>query len=238
MRLPAFALAVLVLAQPAAAQVGYPPEKSPFRDITKKFSLTGLYGHLGGDGGKVGIGPHDGPTYGGRLEMVLGTPLAAALSVVHGSLVRDVVSADDSVGARRTGPYDQSILMIEAALQLNVTGKKTWHRLAPFIGIAAGWVHGSESAAVAQADSSGFEFGNKFYWAPAAGTRLFVTRRLFLRGEARYVSWKLSYPSGYAREPAAEPSPDPNRPNAVIPDGKLDEWAGAFEWRVGLGFSF
>ncbi|TFG51407.1 MAG: hypothetical protein E4H38_01650 [Gemmatimonadales bacterium] len=233
MRLPAFALAALVLAQPAAAQVGYPPEKSPFRDINKKWSLTALYGRLGGDGGKVGIGPHDGPTYGGRLEMVLGTPVAAALTVSHGSLVRDVVNVD-SLGVHRTGPYDQSVLMVEGALQLNITGKKTWHRLAPFIGISAGWVHGSASSAVAKADSSGFEFGNKFYWSPSAGTRLFLTRRMFLRGDARYVSWKLSYPTVYARNP----SQDPNIPIIVIPDGKLDEWDGAFEWRVGLGFSF
>jgi hypothetical protein len=34
------------------------------------------------------------------------------------------------------------------------------------------------------------------------------------------------------------PSQNPAIPIIVIPDGKLDEWDGAFEWRVGLGFSF
>ena len=223
MRLPAFALAALVLAQPAAAQVGYPPQKSPYRDLTRKFSLTALYGQLGGDGGKLGIGPHDGSTYGGRIEMVLGAPVAAAVTVSHGSMIRDIVIADDSLNVQRTGPVDQDILMIEAELQLNITGRKTWHRLAPFLGISAGWVNASESPSVAKADSSGYEFGSKFYWAPSAGTSLFVTRRLFLRGDARYVSWKLSYPGGY---------------DIVIPDEKFEEWVGGFEWRVGLGFSF
>jgi len=223
MRLPAFALAALVLAQPAAAQVGYPPEKSPFRDITKKLSITALYGHIGGDGGKIGVGPHDGPTYGGRFDIVLSTPLAAAVTASYGTLIRDIVNVDDSLQPTRTGPVDQDILMIEAALQLNITGRKTWHRMAPFLGISAGWVNGSESPNVTRADSSGYQFGSKFYWAPAAGTRLFLTNRLFLRGEARYVSWKLSYPTRYG---------------VVIPDGKFEEWDGGFEWRVGLGFGF
>jgi len=223
MRFPAFALAALVLAQPAAAQVGYPPEKSPFRDITKKFSITAVYGRIGGDGGKIGVGPHDGPTYGGRFDIVLGTPVAAAVTASYGTLIRDIVNVDDSLQPTRTGPVNQDILMIEAALQLNITGRKTWHRLAPFIGISAGWVNGSESPSVARADSSRYEFGSKFYWSPAAGTRLFVTNRMFLRGEARYVSWKLSYPGGY---------------DVVIPDEKFEEWDGGFEWRVGLGFAF
>lgn len=238
MRLPVLALSLLLVPAAVHAQVGYPPAKSPFRDIDQKFSLTGLYSYFGGDGGRLGIGPHDGPTYGGRFEIVLGTPVAAAVTASYANLQRDIVSADDSVAKRRTGPVDQGVLMIEASLQLNITGRKTWHRMAPFLGIAAGWAGGSESEAVARRDSSGYEFGNKFYWAPAAGTRLFLTKRAFLRAEARYVSWKLEYPSAYAREPADEPSLDPDRPNAVIPDGKLEEWDGSFEYRFGLGFSF
>jgi hypothetical protein len=223
MRLPALALAALVLTQPAAAQVGHPPEKSPFRDITGKFSITALYGHNGGDGGKLGVGPHDGPTYGGRLELVLGTPLAVAVTVSHGDMVRDILVPVDSTTPPTRRSVDQNLLMIEGALQLNLTGRKTWHRLAPFLGISAGWVNGSESPNAILADSSGYEFGSEFYWALSGGTRLFLTRKLYLRGDARYVSWKLKLP---------------NTAIDLIPDNKFEEWDGNFEWRVGLGFAF
>jgi hypothetical protein len=127
--------------------------------------------------------------------------------------------------------------MIEATLQLNLTGKKTWHRLAPFLGASLGWTH-STGLPASVADSSGFKFGNKFYLVPGVGVRAFVTQSLFLRLEARQIFWKLSYPLSYTQEPAAEPSTDPDHPNAVLPDGKRSQWSGARELRVGLGFAF
>ncbi|MDH4132371.1 MAG: hypothetical protein OEV95_11270 [Gemmatimonadota bacterium] len=223
MRLPAFALAALVLAQPAAAQVGHPPQESPFRDITKKWSLTALYGRIGGDGGKIGVGPHDGPTYGGRFELVLGAPVAAAITVSHGDFVRDILIVQDTLAPPTRGTVDQDVLMIEAALQLNVTGRKTWHRLAPFLALSAGWAGGSTSPDALLPDESDYQFDSEFYWSVSGGTRLFLSRQLFLRGDARYVSWKLKYP---------------NTELDLIPDDKFEEWDGNFEWRVGLGFAF
>jgi hypothetical protein len=216
-------LAFLCAAGTADAQVGYPPADSPFRDIDKKWSLTALYGQSYGDGGKLGVGPHDGTTYGGRLELVLGAPLAVALTGSWGQFIRDILVPVDSVTPPDHRQIDQDLLMIEAAIQLNLTGRKTWHRLAPFLALSAGWVQGSETANALKADVSGYQFGSQFYWSPSAGTRLFLTRQLFLRADARYVSWKLSYPHSNAD---------------LIPDNKFEEWDGNFEWRAGLGFAF
>lgn len=226
----------LLAAVPVTAQVGHAPASSPYRDILHGKSLTLLYGDVGGDGGSIGIGPHNGSSYAARLDVRLGAPLQFALTVGKANLERLIVSAEDSVHDRVDGPVSQSVVMVEAGLQLNLTGRKTWHHLAPFVGVGAGWARGS-SLGYAQ-DSSGYAFGSKLFLAPSAGVRILVGRVLQLRLEARQLFWKLSYPVSYNREPAAEPSADPNKPNAVLPGNKSREWTGGRELRAGLGFSF
>lgn len=232
-----FAVLALLVAGPVAAQVGHPPSSSPYRDIVNGKSLTVFYGDVGGNGGKIGVGPHNGSAWGARVDIRLSAPLQFGLGFERANLERFVVSADDSVATRKTGPFDQDLTMIEATMQLNLTGKKTWHRLAPFISGSAGWTKGSDLPK-SVSDSSGFKFGSKIYLVPAVGLRAFITQSLFLRLEARQLFWKLNYPSSYIREPRAQPSSNPDRPNAVLPDGKRTQWSGARELRAGLGFAF
>jgi hypothetical protein len=235
---PAILVTIALLAAgEVSAQVGHDPASSPYRDITHGKSVTLLVADVGGNGGKVGVGPHHGRSYGARFDFRLSAPIQFGLTVARAELERFVVSADDSVDNRRDGPVDQNLTMIEATMQLNITGKKTWHRLAPFISGSAGWTRGSDLPS-SVSDSSGFKFGSKLYLVPAIGVRAFVTKSLFLRLEARQLFWKLNYPLAYTQEPAAQPSTDPDRPNAVLPDGKRTQWSGARELRAGLGFAF
>ncbi len=230
--------ALLAPLAPLSAQVGYAPSRSPYRDIIRGKSITALVGDVGGDGGRIGVGPHNGRSYGLRFDIRIGSPVHFAATFAKAEVERFVVSADDSVATRKRGPVDQGLTMFEAALQLNLTGRKSWHHLAPFLGVGIGYVDGEGLPSGAPADSSGFNFGGKIYLAPSAGLRVFLGQTLHLRLEARQLFWKLNYPISYTDEPAAEPSSDPDNPNAVLGDGKRDEWSGAREFRVGLGFSF
>lgn len=231
------ALGLVVFTAPLAAQVGHDPQHSPYRDILRGKSVTFLYGDVGGDGGKLGVGPHDGQSYGVRFDVRLGTPVQFGLTIAKANLKRLIVSADDSVDNRVDGPVDQSLTMFEAALQLNLTGRKSWHHLAPYLATSLGYQSGS-SLPASQPDSSGYKFGSKFYVSPAVGVRIFLGQTLHLRLEARQLYWKLSYPTAYRLEPAAQPSSDPDKPNAVLTGNKLDEWTGGRELRAGLGFTF
>jgi hypothetical protein len=231
----ALALAT-ALATPLAAQ-GPTRIRSPYRDILKGKSITLFYSDLGGDGGRIGVGPQNGPMYGIRADIRLGTPLQFGLSLARSETKRFVVSADDSVHLRKTGPVDEPLTFIEGALQLNLTGKKSWNRLAPFIGGAAGFAIADKRPAGVR-DSSDYKFGTKFYIAPSIGTRVMLGQSFSLRLEVRQLFWKLQYPFSYLDEPEAEPSIDPENPNAVIPDGKREEWSGARELRIGAAFHF
>ena len=228
-------LGMILCVAPAAAQVGHPPAQSPYRDVLHGSSVSPLFGYLGGDGGKLGIGPHGGMTYGVRYDFRMSGFIQAGLSAHYMDLERLIVDADDSVATRVTGPVKQSVVLIEAALQFNITGGKTWHGIQPFATAGLGYALSSST----KADTSGFEFGKRFSVSPGLGLRYFLGDRINLRLETRRHFWKLKYPSAYQDEPDDQPGAvDVDESNAVITDGKLDEWTSGWWFIGGIGISF
>ena len=225
---------LLTLASLARAQVGHPPQSSPYRDIRKGHTFTLMGGYFSGDGGAFNIGPHSGAVFGVRYDVRSGSTIQLGLEVSRGDLDRFIVDPFVRLADRKTGPVSQSLTLVDAGLQFNITGGKSWHRIAPFVGAGAGLALAGDTPA----DTSQYDFGRKFYLAPLAGFRLFLSDRLHLRGEARATFWKLNYPATFQQEPVAEPGTVQN-PNAVIPPGgKLSEWTTSSWLQVGLGYSF
>jgi hypothetical protein len=215
------------------AQVGHPPAGSPYRDIRKGHTITGLGGYLGGSGGRFEIGPHDGPAFGIRYDIRTGSAIQMGLSLARADLDRLIVNPFVVLENRVSGPVKQTVTFAELDLQFNVTGGKSWRRLAPFAGAGIGLTFASGTPT----DTSGFNFGKKIYFAPHAGLRLFITQRLHLRTEARVTFWKMKYPASFTREPPDEPGTVEN-PNAVISDGRTEEWITGSWLQAGLGYSF
>jgi hypothetical protein len=202
-------LALALLAPRAVlAQVGHPPGSSPYRDIPKGHTFTPFAAYFAGDGGRFGVAPHDGQVYGFRYDIRTGSTIQMGLLLGHGQMQRVILDSLVGFGAV-TGTVDQSTTFVEADLQLNLTGGKTWNRLAPFIGAGIGLAWAEDIPA----DRSGFELGTKFLFAPHAGLRLFVTDHIHLRGDARVLFWKLNYPNS-------------------------SEWDTSGWYQAGLGFGF
>ena len=222
-----------IAAQPLSAQVGHPPGDSPFRDIRKGHTLTALGGYFGGSGGEFNISPHKGTVFGGRYDIRTGSTVQIGLGIAHGNLDRFIVNPFVALVNRRSGPVKQSVTFADISLQLNVTGGKSWNRLAPFLAAGVGLAF----AGGTPADTSRYEFGRKLYVAPSAGFRFFISDRLHFRGEARAVFWKLSYPTTFQSEPVEEPG-TPDDPNAVIVGDNLSEWSASPWLQVGIGYSF
>jgi hypothetical protein len=217
----------------APAQSGHHPSRSPFRDILYGHSIVLSAGTFGGSGGDLELGPHDGSVFGLRYDIRVSGALQFGFSVANGTLGRMIQDPDDSVATRTSGPVDQSVTFAELALQFNLTGGKTWRRIAPYLGAGGGF---ALSSSVPQ-DTTEYEFGNKFFFVPHVGVRYFITDRVHLRAEARTIFWKLTYPESFADEPAEEPGSVGNS-NALRPDAKLDEWTSSTWLTIGLGFAF
>jgi hypothetical protein len=214
-------VAALALLCPALAmsQVGHAPQSSPYHDLAKGSSFTIVGGRFLGNGGRIGVGPRDGYTYGVRFDFHASRPLAFGLGVERGNLERLLVDPTQPVAQRVSGPVDEKVTFAEGLITLNLTGGKTWHGFAPFVGLVGGAAFGTRIAA----DTSGYNFGTKGFFAPSTGFRMFLGDRLHLRGEVRANFWKLSYPTSFRT--GTEPV------TADASEWNLSPW-----FVVGLGF--
>jgi hypothetical protein len=224
-----FSLLTLLALSTASAQVGHPPDRSPYSDIPKGHTITGFGALFGGAGGRFGIAPHDGPLYGLRYDIRTGSAIQLGALFAQGDLERLIVDPFVELENRVTGPVDQQVSFVEVDLQLNLTGGKTWHRLAPFVALGGGLTLPTTTPG----DSSGFKLGRKIYFAPQAGFRFFLTDRIHLRTDARVIFWKLNYPVRFTQVPTLEPSAPP-----VIDDGRVSQWTTSSWLQAGLGIGF
>ncbi len=222
-----------IILSPVSAQVGHPPESSPYRDIRKGHTFTATGGYFGGDGGDLNIGPHTGTVFGGRYDIRTGSTIQFGVAIARGDLERFIVDPFVALARRTSGPVKQSVLFAELNLQFNVTGGKSWNRIAPFISAGGGLAFASGTPA----DTSQYDFGRKLYFVPSIGARVFLSDRLHFRAEARATFWKLNYPTTFQQEPVEEPG-TPEDPNAVIPGDNLSEWTASPGFHVGLAYSF
>ena len=227
-------LALLVLlvatAAPLTAQVGFAPDASPYRDITRTNGFLFQYGHLGGSGGHLGVGPHSGDGWNLRYDVRLSGLLTAHLGFGHFTGTRVAYYPDDSVATRRKGPFSQGVTFLNAGMQATLTGGKTWHHLAPYFDGEFGVGIGS---AIAPDTASAYTFGTKLYLAPSIGVNWFASQRVRVRLDAKMVYWKLSYPVSYFQIPLQEPTGAP-----IIPSGgSTTEWTGTSWLSVGLFYA-
>lgn len=223
MRHPIALLLLLAAAPPALAQVGHAPDKSPYRDIPNKMSVTALLGYIGGTGGKLGLGPHDGPVYGGRFGIAVSGPLELSFAVQYADLVgaRVYRDAEDNLAV---GPNIPSpVWLFETDVQYTITGGKTWHGFAPYLGGGLGYAWRSSSTEGPDA----YDFGGRFFWAPFAGTRYFVNRRSFIRAEIRGAFWRLAYPPPYYEDITG-----------ILQSYAINNYLSNVWYQVGFGYSF
>jgi hypothetical protein len=228
-RLPAAAALLALAAAPLAAQVGHDPARSPYRDLRYSQFVSATSGVVFGGGGQLGIGPHGGWVATVRHEFLADRPLSLALMGGYARPERNYADLAATTTPRVKGPVEHRVLFGEGVLQFNLTGGKTWHGLAPYVSTGLGLAFAEK----VPEDSSGYRFGTKFYLAPAVGVRAFVSRRLYVRLEARTMFWNLSYPATYRTQ-----DPDGFGPLTPLLAGQLKEWSPVPMLHAGLGYAF
>lgn len=225
--LPLIGLLTLLHAAAVAAQVGHSPESSPFRDIRTKHAFAIQGSHLGGDGGLLGLVPRNGDIIGARYDIRMGAAAELGFGVARGNLERLVIDPNLPPDLRTTGPVERPMTFWHFNFNFLLTGKKSWHRLAPYLGTSLGLAFGG----TVPEDTSGFEFTTKFFVSPALGVKWYPTERFFLRLESRLFLWKASYPTSFF----GDADTDPVLRTAIDPES---EWTQQPLFTVGLGYAF
>src|SRR4029077_3417625 len=197
----AVALATLAV-QPSnrlVGQVGYEPARSPYRDAPPSTGPVFFAGYFGGSRGNIPVGISDGNTWGVRYSFAFGST-SINLGAAYGQTTRRIVDPFVALKNNTSGPINCDIMLVDATLQMAITGPKTWHGLAPYIGASLGVAIGSEL----KADTSGYNFGTKFTFAPVLGTKYYIGRRVSLTTDFRAVFWRLGYPSQFKQPNAVD----------------------------------
>lgn len=226
---PCSAVLLLLLAGSASAQVGHDPARSPYRTLRYGQFLGVTGGYFNGDGGTLGLAPHQGGTVGLRYDFLAAGTVTLGLAGTFGNTERLIVNPHNPIETAVTGPVKQSVTIVEGIIQFNVTGAKSWHGIAPFLSAGIGLALGQSTPA----DTSGFKFKTKAMFTPGIGARLFLSERLFLRIEARSPFWQLSYPASFRLPPSTDLSKPP-----VLVGSSGKEWSTGGWYTIGLSYAF
>ena len=194
MKALSFAALALLVASPALAQVGYPPEQSPFKDLEYRQELTPYYGYARARVDPAGITPQSANLAGLRYEVYLAGPVSLTTDASAMFSDRTVLDPTKPRATRLVGTESAPVYALDVGIGLGLTGRKSWHHLAPQVRAGIGAVHSD-----AADDSTGYKFGTRFAITLGAGVKLVSAGRLQVRADVGERLFKQNYPDIYYR---------------------------------------
>ena len=194
----ALATGALVIGARAGAQVGYPPERSPFEDLEYRQSFTTMGGYYFAATDAAGVAPQSGPFVGVQYDIYLGGP--ASFTARVGSAISDRTVLDPARPASRRllGVERRPLTMADVGFTFALTGGKSFHGFVPLVHAGAGLVSNFKGA-----DPGGLSLGTRFAFAYGVGMRYVPSGRWAVRADLGYHSFQLRYPDRYL-EPALD----------------------------------
>ncbi len=188
------ALACAALAAPASAraQVGYPPERSPFRDLEYKHELTLFGGMYQAGEDPAGVAPQSGPIAGLRYELRVGGPAQLMFRLAYVDSERMAVDPSEPEASRDLGVHSAPLYMLDAGISVNLTGQKSWRRLVPSVNAGVGIASGGKDV-----EGDPYRFGTPFAITYGAGLRYVPGGRFAMRLGLDAYLYKLDYPPAY-----------------------------------------
>jgi hypothetical protein len=223
----ALALAAIA-ATTLRAQVGYPPQKSPFLDVEQTQELTLFGGWFNAKHDPAGAAPQAGPMFGFQYEWRATGPLHLGFSTAAIKSQRDYLDPAQPEATRIAETKDKLLIASDAFLAVSLTGARSWHNLMPMVGAGLGFV-----ANGGQADAGGFNFGTHFafpwsagvQWVPGGGS-------LRLRADVKDWMYQIKYPQGYYTAAST------TIPAILTSKTPTSMWTNNFAMTVGASFTF
>jgi hypothetical protein len=200
-----FGVALLVAFTGAVApaqEIGYPPQRSPFRDIEYKQELTLFGGWFLAGKDPAGVAPRSGTTLGLRYEANVGGPVGLFGRISTVLSERRVVDPREPVASRELGIQSWPIYITDFGIALNLTGQKSYHRLVPVVNVGFGFA--SDFSRSVEQDP--FKFGTTFALAYGAGLRVLPGGRFQWRLGLDSYLYRLEYPESYYVLPGEGPA--------------------------------
>ena len=182
--------------------------------------------------GRLGLGPRDATTFGGRYAVAFGGAMNLDVDGTLFMSMRHVLDVSRPADDRSLGRADINVFLVDARLRLNLTGQRAWHGLQPFVlfgggvGFAPSMDRGLEVATTMAADEW-YDFGTRFAGTLGGGTSFHISNKISLRLDGVLNLWKILTPLGWRTVE--------NDPLLENPEG---EWVSAKTIRLGAAWRF
>ena len=194
-------LAVFALGAPTASaqQVGYPPERSPYRDLEYHQELTLYSGYYAASQDPARVAPQSAPMLGARYDVRIGGPAYLTTRVARVFSERTLLDPTKVAGQRTIGTQSWPLYLADAGISVNLTGQKSLHHLVPVINGGAGIASDFKGA-----DKGGFKLGTTFALTFGGGVRWVPGGRWQLRADVTDYLYQVRYPDAYFVRPATD----------------------------------
>ncbi len=216
-------LASAAFAIPLRAQVGTEPLKSPYRDMEFRQEWTTFAGYFDARADPASVAPQGGAFIGERYAFRMGGPAYFTMRVAGSMMQRNVVNPQLPLATRRTKTEQVPLVAIDAGFEMQLTGSKTWHSVAPVINGGVGFTGDLKGTT----DVGGFQFGYPFTFTFGSGLKYVRHGGRSVRLDWSSYVYRLHYPDSYYLKSTADP--------AVLQTSvKKDLWRRNNVWTLGI----
>ena len=223
----ALATALALAASAAGAQVGYPPARSPYLDLTYTQELTGIAGYYFGRDDPAGVAPGSGAIVGAHYEWRVGGPAHLIGELARISSRRMLRDPARPPSTRDLGEESWPLYSIDVGLGMSLTGARSWHRIVPELRAGLGVVSDFKS----KTDVGGFKHGTRFALTWGGGVRLVPGGSFQLRVDLTNRLYSISYPETYYQLTATNGSP-------ILTGEKKSVWRNNPAITIGMSYLF
>lgn len=190
-----FILGFVSTASTAGAQVsvGYPPQRSPYRDLEYHQELTAFGGYFNAAEDPAGVAPKAAPIAGIRYEIGVGGPMQIVFRFAEAFSERNVIDPAQPADSRNLGSRSWPVYLGDFGLSLNLTGQRSWHGVVPIVYLGAGLA--SDGGKKEEADP--YRLGTTFAISYGTGLRIVPGGRFQIRADLGGYMYQIKYPAAY-----------------------------------------
>lgn len=214
----------LIAPRDASAQVGHRPTSSPYEDVKLGQTVSLSAGWFAFRRDPAGVAPESAPFGQFRYDVAVGGPALLYARYTIAPTQRTQLAPGAVKSARVVATPGVAMHVMDAGLDIALTGKKSWHHLMPSLAGGVGIV-----SDYASADSGSYQFGVKFALTYGLGMRYVRGSGLRLRFDVTNYMWQYEYPDRYFVKAADSTS--------ILTDTKQrSSWRG--NWGLTAGVSY
>lgn len=187
-------MALAIAGSAAQAQVGYPPSRSPYVDLTYSQEITPIFGYYVGRDDPAGVAPGNGLLVGAHYEWRAGGPAHLTGEVVRIGSSRTILDPSKPTTTRNLGEHSWPLWSADFGLGMSLTGARSWRKLVPEVKAGVGFLSDFKNA-----DVGGFKYGTRFALTWGAALRYVPGGRYQLRADFSNRLSSIRYPDVYFR---------------------------------------